>query len=147
MGDTLLDVPQPALRAATPASAPIAARQGWLRLSPINRRRLNSFKANKRGWWSLWIFLTLFVLSLFAEFIANDRPLLVRYKGETLFPVVMNYPEEKFGASSPPPITATRSSPRRSRRMAGRSGRRSAIPTARIISTCRCRPLPRRPGC
>ncbi|MDU0338724.1 ABC transporter permease [Bosea rubneri] len=97
MGDTLLDVPPPALRSAAPASAPATAQQGWLKLSPINRRRLNNFKANKRGWWSLWIFLTLFVLSLFAEFIANDRPLIVRYKGETLFPVVVNYPEEKFG--------------------------------------------------
>ncbi|WP_332683624.1 ABC transporter permease [Bosea sp. (in: a-proteobacteria)] len=97
MGDTLLDVPPPALRSAAPAIAPAAAQQGWLKLSPINRRRLNSFKANKRGWWSLWIFLVLFVLSLFAEFIANDRPLLVRYKGETLFPVAVNYPEEKFG--------------------------------------------------
>ena len=97
MGDTLLDVPPPALRSAAPASAPATAQQGWLKLSPINRRRLNNFKANKRGWWSLWIFLTLFALSLFAEFIANDRPLIVRYKGETLFPVVVNYPEEKFG--------------------------------------------------
>ena len=94
--DTLIDAPPPALRSDTPL-APAEAKQGWLKLSPINRRRLNNFKANKRGWWSLWIFLTLFALSLFAEFIANDRPLIVRYKGETLFPVVVNYPEEKFG--------------------------------------------------
>ena len=97
MGDTLLDVPPPALRSAAPASAPATAQQGWLKLSPINRRRLNNFKANKRGWWSLWLFLALFVLSLFAEFIANDRPLVVRYKDEWLFPVAVNYPEEKFG--------------------------------------------------
>lgn len=97
MSDTLLDAPPPALRAAAPVAAPPQMKQGWLKLSPINRRRLDSFKANKRGWWSFWIFLTLFVLSLFAEFIANDRPLIVRYKGETLFPVAVNYPEEKFG--------------------------------------------------
>ncbi len=97
MSDTLLDAPPPVLRATTPAAAPPQMKQGWLKLSPINRRRLDSFKANKRGWWSFWIFLTLFVLSLFAEFIANDRPLIVRYKGETLFPVAVNYPEEKFG--------------------------------------------------
>jgi hypothetical protein len=64
-------------------------------------------------------FCTLFMLSLFAEFIANDRPLLVRYKGETLFPVAVNYPERSSAASSQPPTIAIRSSPRRSRPMAG----------------------------
>lgn len=96
MSDTLLEAPPPALRSEAPP-APAEAKQGWLNLTPINRRRLENFKANKRGWWSLWLFLALFVLSLFAEFIANDRPLLVRYKGEWLFPVAVNYPEEKFG--------------------------------------------------
>ena len=66
-------------------------------LSPINRRRWRNFRAHKRGFWSLWIFLVLFVISLFAEFIANDRPILVSYKGELLYPVFVNYPEEKFG--------------------------------------------------
>ena len=94
--DTLIDAPPPALRSDAPL-APAEAKQGWLKLSPINRRRFNNFKANKRGWWSLWLFLALFVLSLFAEFIANDRPLVVRYKDEWLFPVAVNYPEEKFG--------------------------------------------------
>jgi len=67
------------------------------RLSPLNQRRWASFKANRRGYWSLWIFMVLFVLSLFAEFIANDRPLIASYKGEILFPVLIDYPEEKFG--------------------------------------------------
>jgi len=66
-------------------------------ISPLNRRRWQNFKANRRGYWSLWIFLFLFVGSLFAEFIANERPLLVSYKGEILFPVFNNYPESKFG--------------------------------------------------
>jgi microcin C transport system permease protein len=66
-------------------------------LSPINRRRWNNFRANRRGFWSLWIFLFLFVLSLFAEFLANDKPILASYKGELLFPVFVDYPEEKFG--------------------------------------------------
>lgn len=57
-----------------------------MRLSPINRRRFERFKANKRGWWSLWLFLTLFVLSLGAELIANDKPLAIRYDGEWYFP-------------------------------------------------------------
>lgn len=68
-----------------------------LQLSPVNRRRWQNFKANKRGYWSLWIFLALFGLSLCAEFVANDRPILVVYKGEVLFPVFVDYPEEKFG--------------------------------------------------
>ncbi|MFD1744572.1 ABC transporter permease [Rhizobium helianthi] len=66
-------------------------------LSPPNLRRWQNFKANRRGFWSFWIFMVLFVLSLGAELIANDRPLLVSYKGELLVPVAVNYPEEKFG--------------------------------------------------
>jgi microcin C transport system permease protein len=67
------------------------------RLSPLNQRRWQNFKANRRGYWSLWIFLALFGLSLFSELIANDRPLIGVYKGEILFPVLIDYPEEKFG--------------------------------------------------
>jgi len=66
-------------------------------LSPLNRRRWQNFKANWRGYWSLWIFLVLFVLSLFAEFIANDKPIIASYKGEIIYPVLVDYPEEKFG--------------------------------------------------
>ena len=67
------------------------------RLSPLNRRRWQNFKANRRGYWSLWIFLFLFILSMGAEFIANDKPVLAWYKGELLVPVLVDYPEEKFG--------------------------------------------------
>ena len=77
--------------------APALEHKGLLKLSPINRRRLDNFKRNRRGYWSFWIFITLFILSLFAEFIANDRPIIASYKGEILFPVAKNYPEEKFG--------------------------------------------------
>ena len=66
-------------------------------LSPLNQRRWENFKANKRGYWSLWIFIILFVISLFAEVIANDKPILARYDGEILFPTIVDYPEEKFG--------------------------------------------------
>ncbi|MBO6717836.1 MAG: ABC transporter permease [Rhizobiaceae bacterium] len=66
-------------------------------LSPLNQRRWQNFKANRRGYWSLWIFLILFGLSLGAEFIANDKPILASYKGELLVPVLVDYPEEKFG--------------------------------------------------
>jgi microcin C transport system permease protein len=67
-----------------------------VRLSPITRRRLAIFRAHRRGFWSLWIFLTLFCLSLFAEFIANDRPLLVRFAGHWYVPVVHDYPEDTY---------------------------------------------------
>ena len=66
-------------------------------ISPLNERRWQIFKAHARGYWSLWIFLVLFVLSLFAEFIANDRPLMVNYEGHYYFPVFKSYPETAFG--------------------------------------------------
>jgi microcin C transport system permease protein len=50
-----------------------------VKLTPLTQRRLHQFRANRRGYWSFWIFLTLFFVSLFAEFIANDKPILVRY--------------------------------------------------------------------
>ena len=81
----------------SPALAPPLPSKGWMRLSPINRRRLENFRANRRGHASFWLFSVLFVLCLCAELIANDRPLMVSYKGEWLFPVAIDYPEEKFG--------------------------------------------------
>jgi microcin C transport system permease protein len=66
-------------------------------LSGLNQRRWHLFKANRRGYWSLWIFLLFFVISVFAPVISNDRPFLVQYKGEYLFPTFTDYPEEKFG--------------------------------------------------
>jgi microcin C transport system permease protein len=70
-------------------------------LSPLARRRLHSFRANRRGYWSLWVFLALFALSLFAEAIANDRPLLVRYDGAFYVPFLKRYPESVFGGAFP----------------------------------------------
>ncbi|MNO35002.1 Inner membrane ABC transporter permease protein YejE [compost metagenome] len=72
-----------------------------MRLSPINQRRWARFKSNKRGWWSLWLFLILFGLSLGAELIANDKPLAVRYDGEWYFPAFKRYPETTFGGEFP----------------------------------------------
>ena len=76
-------------------TAPAAPRRLWL--SPINQRRWANFRANRRGWWSLWIFLACFVLTLGSEFIANDRPIVVSYEGELLFPAFVDYPEARFG--------------------------------------------------
>src|SRR2546426_4586942 len=70
-------------------------------LTPLMRRRVHNFRANRRGYWSLWIFLAIFGLSLFAEVIANDKPLLVRYDGQFYFPVVRHYPETTFGGVFP----------------------------------------------
>ncbi len=100
-----------ALETPLPQSQPPPAEEhresvpGWLtrripssdKLSPINQRRLANFKANRRGYLSLCIFLALFFVTLFAEFLANDRPLLMSYKGELLSPVLIDYPESKFG--------------------------------------------------
>ncbi len=66
-------------------------------LSPINQRRLAQFKANKRGLWSFWIFMALLLICLGAEFIANDKPLLIKYDGGFYTPVFQNYPETTFG--------------------------------------------------
>jgi len=66
-------------------------------LTPLNQRRLQNFRTNRRGWWSLWIFLVLFFISLFAELIANDRPLLIRYQQDWFMPVWFSYAETEFG--------------------------------------------------
>lgn len=68
-----------------------------MKVTPLTRRRLDNFKNNRRGYWSLWIFSVLFVLSLFAEFIANDKPFLVYYDGAVYMPIFKAYPETAFG--------------------------------------------------
>ena len=83
--------------ATTPVGTPLPLPRGRFSLSPINRRRWESFKRNRRGYLSLWIFLALFIVSLFAEFIANDRPLYVQYDGKSYFPVFVTYPDTAFG--------------------------------------------------
>ncbi len=72
-----------------------------LPISPITRRRLANFRANRRGFWSLWIFLFFFILSLLAEFIANDDPILVVYDGGVYLPIFQDYPETTFGGTFP----------------------------------------------
>ena len=66
-------------------------------ISPLTRRRIHSFRSNRRGFWSFWIFLSLLFLSLFAEVIANDKPLLMSYDGKLYIPVLVEYPETLFG--------------------------------------------------
>jgi len=66
-------------------------------LSPITRRRLLQFRRNRRGWYAFWLFLFLFSISLGAELIANDKPIVLKYDGGYYFPIVKSYPETVFG--------------------------------------------------
>jgi microcin C transport system permease protein len=81
----------------SPLGEAVPASRHGLSLSPLNRRRWQNFKANRRGYWSFWIFSILFIVSLFAELIANDRPFLIQYDGHLYFPAFVTYPETAFG--------------------------------------------------
>jgi microcin C transport system permease protein len=90
-----IPLPHPPPRAGAGRVGEAPARR--FTLSPINLRRWQNFKANRRGYWSLWVFLVLFITSLFAEFIANDKPYYISLEGKSYFPVLVNYPETAFG--------------------------------------------------
>ena len=79
------------------ASSPAVDRFLGIRITPLTRRRLMNFQRNRRGFWSLWIFLAIFLVTLFAELIANDKPLFVVYDGAVFTPVFVAYPETDFG--------------------------------------------------
>jgi microcin C transport system permease protein len=86
------------------AGAPIVAaptrRFGLSRhFGPLGLRRWAVFKASRRGYWSLWLFLALYALSLGAELIANDKPILMTWRGELYAPVLIEYPETAFGGT------------------------------------------------
>jgi len=76
-------------------------------LSPLNRRRWENFKVNRRGYWSLWVFLVLFLISLFAEFIANDKPIYIHVNGQSFFPAVVTYPDTAFAKTPDPNLFGT----------------------------------------
>jgi microcin C transport system permease protein len=97
MNVNIAPLPAPAGSPPEGPLAPPLPRQGFIKLSPINRRRLANFRSNRRGYSAFILFMILFVLSLFAEFICNDRPIVLSYKGEILFPLLHDYPEDKFG--------------------------------------------------
>jgi len=79
----------------------------WISISPLNRRRWQNFKVNKRGYWSLWLFLALFIISLFAEFIANDKPIFIDVNGQWYFPAVVTYPDTAFAKEPDPNLFGT----------------------------------------
>ncbi|HEY1794771.1 MAG TPA: ABC transporter permease [Stellaceae bacterium] len=70
-------------------------------MTPLTRRRIENFRANRRAFWSLWLFLFFFIISLFAEFIANNRPLLIRYDDAFYVPILRDYSERTFGGFLP----------------------------------------------
>lgn len=70
-------------------------------IRPLTRRRIENFKANRRGFWSLWLFLFLFFVSIFADVIANDRPILIGFDGGLYAPVLFSYAETEFGGEFP----------------------------------------------
>ena len=95
-----MDAPAPKITdvtAASPVGVVAPPVQVRFALSPINKRRWTNFRSHKRGWWSFWIFLVLFIASLFAEVIANDKPFLVSYEGRWYFPAIVRYSETTFG--------------------------------------------------
>jgi microcin C transport system permease protein len=91
----------------TPTGPVLAPAQGRFALSPLNRRRWQNFKRNRRGYISLWIFSVLFVLSLFAEVIANDQPIFIRYDGHSYFPVLFTYADTTFAEKGDPDALGT----------------------------------------
>ena len=68
-----------------------------MKISPLNQRRFHNFKSNKRGFYSFWIFSFLFIVSIFADFISNDKPLLIKFDQKYYFPIINEYPETIFG--------------------------------------------------
>ena len=90
-----MDAPTDTAIIETATAAGPQPRRLWL--SPLQRRRWDVFKLNRRGFWSLWVFLFLFAISLGSEFIANDKPILVKYDGQLFWPIFKAYPETAFG--------------------------------------------------
>jgi len=95
--DARVTGPVPETTAVSPIGLAVPPERRRFALSPINRRRWQNFKRNRRGYWSLWIFLVLFFVSLFAEVVANDKPFLITLNGKLFFPAVVSYPETAFG--------------------------------------------------
>ena len=92
---TSIEVPE--TTAQSPMGLAVPPEGHRVAISPLNARRWQNFKANRRGYAAFWIFLVLFVVSLFAEFIANDKPIFIHYDGKSYFPIFVTYPDTEFG--------------------------------------------------
>jgi microcin C transport system permease protein len=95
--DATTSPPPAETKTVAPLGLAVAPEGHEIDLVPLGRRRWQNFTANRRGYWSFWIFTILFVVSLFAEFIASDQPFLVKYDGKFYFPAIFTYAETTFG--------------------------------------------------
>jgi microcin C transport system permease protein len=95
--DDRTSIAVPETKAQSPLGLAVPPERHLLAVTPLNGRRWESFKANRRGYASFWLFLVLFFVSLVSEFIANDKPLYIDYDGKSYFPVFVTYPETAFG--------------------------------------------------
>ena len=105
--DERTGIKSPDTTAIAPVQLAVPPERRVIEISPLNKRRWTNFKANRRGYWSLWIFLALFVISLFAEFIANDRPIFIDVNGKWFFPAVVTYPDTAFAKTEDPMLFGT----------------------------------------
>ncbi len=105
--DDRTDVQSPDTTAYGTIELAVPPERRFIRISPLNKRRWQNFAANRRGYWSLWVFLVLFVISLFAEFIANDKPIFIDVGGHLYFPAVITYPDTDFGKPNDPNLFGT----------------------------------------
>jgi microcin C transport system permease protein len=108
--DTRTDTQSPdtsAVGQISQAGLVVPPERRWIMISPLNKRRWQSFKANRRGHLSLWIFLAMFVVSLFAEFVANDKPIYIHVNGHSYFPAVVTYPDTAFAKEKDPLLFGT----------------------------------------
>ncbi len=105
--DARTGIKSPDTMAAGVSGLDVPLTQRWIRISPINKRRWENFKVNRRGYWSLWVFLAMFLLSLFAEFIANDKPIYIHVGGHSYFPAVVTYPDTAFATKPDPNLFGT----------------------------------------
>lgn len=94
---TVAPIPPIETTALSPLGEAVPPSRHPLSLSPLNQRRWRNFKSNRRGYWSFWLFSFLFLISLFAELIANDRPFLIKFDGKLYFPAFVSYSETTFG--------------------------------------------------
>jgi microcin C transport system permease protein len=105
--DARTGIKPPETAAVSPMGLAVPPTGTAIALSPLNKRRWENFKANRRGYWSLWFFLTMFVLSLFAEFIANDKPIFIHVNGRSFFPAIITYPDTAFAKEQDPNLFGT----------------------------------------
>ena len=105
--DTRIGIESPDTTAIGVIQLAVLPERHWITISPLNKRRWQNFKANRRGYWSLWIFLAMFLISLFAEFIANDKPIFIHVNGKVFFPAIVTYPDTAFGKPNDPNLFGT----------------------------------------